>query len=96
MVQAIADAEMLRAAVPPDVLDVQLAYAAGSVFLHWVVLHWSERRLSAELSVSFGLTLLGALDEPPRPAFTAALDAMTAELVALRALDRDATVQSRI
>ncbi|WP_419826405.1 TetR/AcrR family transcriptional regulator [Sphingomonas sp.] len=93
MVRALADAGILRAAIPADVLDVQIAYAAGSVFLHWVVLHWSEQRLAAELSVSFGLTLLGALDEPPRPAFAAALDAMTAELVALRASDPDATVQ---
>ena len=84
---AMADGGLLRAALHANVLDVQLAHAAGSVFLHWVALHWSEQRLTAELSVSLGLTLLGALDEPPRPAFVAALDAVTAELVALRASD---------
>ena len=84
---AMADAGMIRPALPVDVLGVQLAFSSEAVFLHWAALHWSEQRLTAELSVSLGLALLGALDEPPRAAFIAALDRVTAELVAMRAED---------
>lgn len=84
---AMADAGMIRAALPVDLLGVQLAFASEAVFLHWAALRWSEQRLTAELSVSLGLTLLGALDEPQRPAFAAALDRVAAGLVALRAGD---------
>ncbi|WP_174291984.1 TetR/AcrR family transcriptional regulator [Sphingomonas bacterium] len=85
LAQAMAAAGMIRAALPAEVLGVQFAFAVEAVFLHWAALDWSGPRLTAELSLSMGLTLLGALTEPPRPAFAAALDTVTAQLIAMRA-----------
>lgn len=84
LVEAMAASGMIRPAMPHDVLVTQLAYAVNSMFVHWSVLDWPQQRLAAELRVGIAMTLLAALTDPPRPAFTATVDAVAGELAALR------------
>jgi len=84
LVEAMAAADMIRPAMPHDVLVTQLAYAVNSIFVLWAVLDWPEPRMAAELRVAITITLLGALTEAPRAAFVEAVDRAARELAMLR------------
>jgi len=84
LVEAMAAAGMIRPAMPHDVLVTQLSYAVNSIFILWAVLAWPEPRMSAELRVAITITLLGAVTEAPRAAFTEAVDRAARELAMLR------------
>ncbi|WP_157215127.1 TetR/AcrR family transcriptional regulator [Flavisphingomonas formosensis] len=84
LVEAMAAAGMIRPAMPHDVLVTQLAYAVNSIFVSWAVLDWPEPRMAAELRVAITITLLGALTDPPRAAFTQTVDGAARALALLR------------